>query len=450
MNFPLISCAQFRRSEENSFLMSKISNNKEEKKEEVCTSSNGNDKSTNSLEIIDYPYPSNYNQEVSFINSGSEIKFKGDETNETINNESYMRLHELIEEKLNMKNSLNSSSCVLNNEDSITQNKIILQNLYNNHNNNVINKNSIKNNKIQNGKNNTLLTKKNGKTKKKKIIKRKRNNYTLELKMEKYHPSSERFSGGKNFLENKVINEQIQTQRDRKEKNKKSKSKSKLLNNNIDSKPKKKNITRNQNNVINPSNTLNSVNKNKFSNILYFESFSIKNNFISSSSKSFKNKNNKKINLLFKQKIQDIINKKTKCLKINDIKNYKSNKKFLNLTKLTTSNETSTSLNKRKTSSNIHPDFTPSNLSNDYYKRLINRINFINNNFNSINKQNDIFSYQNKNIYKKINNLYFKVPNEQRFICSARRNIRFNPFDSEIKTKKDLTIWKHNYNNSEL
>ena len=361
MNIPLFECNKCKLSEKNSFLISKTSIHKEEipKKEKIYTSS-GNDNSTDNLEIIDYPYPSHINQDVSFINNESEINKKGEETNETINNESYMRLHELIEEKLNKlysklgkeNNNINTSSGVLNNEDSITQNKKLLQNLYSNQNNNNAKENNINNNdKIINNKNKNNYTTKKSEQKKKTLVVKYNRNKCMDLKMEKYHAITDRLSTINNLFENKIIN----TQRQMKEK------KIKIKRNFSISK-----ITRNKTNIVKKNNTL-IMNKNfNTNNNLYFESFSLNKNKNKNASVSYNNKSknksinksknkskNKSINkkrnisLLFKKKIKEIltnnnidINNKTNIIKI------KNKEKLINISKINNNYNNNTNKNK--------------------------------------------------------------------------------------------------------
>ena len=125
MNLPLFVCSKCKSSERESLLL-QIDiqmNNKEgnDKKEKIITPSDYS--SLNNLEIIDYPYSINHNKD-----------------EEKINNESYLKVHGLLEENLDNcyaenKATLNSSSGIIRNEDSITQNKMMLNNLYNYYNN---------------------------------------------------------------------------------------------------------------------------------------------------------------------------------------------------------------------------------------------------------------------------------------------------------------------------
>lgn len=459
MNFSLLACEQFKISEGNSFLISKTNtiNNKEEnqKKELLMTSSNGNDNSTNNLEIIDYPYPSNIEKDVSLINNTSEINYKVDENEEIINNESYMRLHELVEEKLNRKNSLNSSSDVINNEDSIIQNKKILQNLYSSRNNN--NQKIIKNIKFDNSKN-IYINKTNVKIKnsKNKIVNKKKNHYTFELKVNKFHHSSNKFSFAKHLFEKKIIKRKKQKYVN--EKKIKSKSKSKNINN-IKKNIQKNNNSKNQIHILNTENTSNIIKKNrKLINVLYFKSFSKQIKLLNSSLNSSKNKNKKSLQkkILFKKRIEGIEIKKMK--KLNNktiIESNRTNKKIGNVPKLK-NNETNTSMKNRKTNSTIYSSYIglslSLNLQNDNSKHFSNRINCIRNHYKQNKKKKNFISTSlNKSLSKQINKKSnFKLYNEQKNIYHTRKNTNFNPFEGEIKIINNSSAMKHNKNISEL
>ena len=125
-----------------------IINNNEKKKEQSINSSDENNNSTNHLEIIDYPY-SNSNEEETFkpndidSKTGQEIDF----LDVKLNNNYIGRNFQV--------NALNNSSGIINNEDSITQNKNLLKNLYSNYNKeNNDKENKDKENKNKNKENN--------------------------------------------------------------------------------------------------------------------------------------------------------------------------------------------------------------------------------------------------------------------------------------------------------
>ena len=157
MNTPLLECNNCNISEKGSFSILKgykvNNNNDENKKEHLLSSSDENNNSTNNLEIIDYPYSLNYNEEEAYpLNSN--------EKNAKLGNND-IKKPDILEDGLNNNylsrnfniSILNNSSGVINNEDSITQNKLLLKNLYSNYNkenNNKENNNKENNNKDEN------------------------------------------------------------------------------------------------------------------------------------------------------------------------------------------------------------------------------------------------------------------------------------------------------------
>ena len=227
MNFPFSSCNKFKTSEKNSFLGLKEAILNKNKRKNTNSSRDNNNSSTNNLEIIDYPYPSNFNKDDVYYNHSNSKNLKTDD-NEILNNESYMKIHGLLEERLNNncginKNNLNSSSEIINNENSITQNKIILKNLYlqknlgknnDNENNNIFQKNvnnnlPIDDKKIEKNNNNIVYQIiNNEKNKKKENLKEKKssnkkngikfrnkmNNKIIKFNTIQYNPPTERIS----------------------------------------------------------------------------------------------------------------------------------------------------------------------------------------------------------------------------------------------------------------
>ena len=131
-------------------------NSSKNNKENLLLSTNDINDSTYSLEIIDYPYSTNYNDDktVTMNSAKKNIKTK-DKANILKNNYNPQKI--LKEETNNSikffnydfyNNSSNSSSAIINNEDSIIQNKILLTAYYQNYNNlNLNNINSKNNNK---------------------------------------------------------------------------------------------------------------------------------------------------------------------------------------------------------------------------------------------------------------------------------------------------------------
>ena len=156
MNFPLLVCSNCKNSDKESFLLLKgykIKNNnfitEENKKEELVTTSDDNNNTTNNLEIIDYPYSSNYNQDETFQINSNNINFITEPNYKFLNND--IKKENLFQiSRNNNKIPINNSSSVIKNEDSLTENKILLKNLYINYNNKNFNDeiNKINENKI--------------------------------------------------------------------------------------------------------------------------------------------------------------------------------------------------------------------------------------------------------------------------------------------------------------
>ena len=173
------------------------SKNNEEKnnKENLLLSTNDINDSTYSLEIIDYPYSSNYNDDKTVtMNSAKKNKKTKDKTNILINNYNPQKI--LKDETNNSikffnydfyNNSSNSSSAIINNEDSIIQNKMLLTTYYQNYNN--LNLNNI------NNKNNNNNKKKRMKCniQKNKIKGKKTKDISLEPKVKFPNPDSQDF-----------------------------------------------------------------------------------------------------------------------------------------------------------------------------------------------------------------------------------------------------------------
>ena len=156
MNTPLLECNNCNLSEKGSFSILKgykvNNNNDEKKKEQLLSSSDENNNSTNNLEIIDYPYSLNYNEEETFpvnANDKNVKKSKNDIKNPNILDDGLNNNY--LSRNFNVS-ILNNSSGIINNEDSITQNKLLLKNLYSNYNKEKNNQehNKNENNDIEN------------------------------------------------------------------------------------------------------------------------------------------------------------------------------------------------------------------------------------------------------------------------------------------------------------
>lgn len=137
MNFPNLACNKCNLSEKDSFSITKgsMAKNKDEINKDNFINLEDNNQSTNNLEIIDYPYSFNSNQDETKTNH-----IETEENNDYINEKNLLEkgLNDNIRYRNNNRNTLNSSSLILKNEDSITQNKILLKNLYNNNNKYII------------------------------------------------------------------------------------------------------------------------------------------------------------------------------------------------------------------------------------------------------------------------------------------------------------------------
>jgi hypothetical protein len=97
--------------------------------------------STNNLEIIDYPYPFNFNDNFSSQSYTNKYNIKVPQRNYYLNNMN--KIEKLPNDQLdnnsininNKNNSLNNSSLILNNDESFIQNKVLLSNYYENYEN---------------------------------------------------------------------------------------------------------------------------------------------------------------------------------------------------------------------------------------------------------------------------------------------------------------------------
>ena len=172
------------------------STNQEEKNnpDNLLLSTNDNNNSSYNLEIIDYPYSSNFNDDKTVtMNSACKNINTKNKTNILINNYNPQKI--LKEERNNSiklfnydfyNSSSNSSSGIINNEDSVIQNKMLLNAYYQNYNN--FNPNNINNkNNIPNKKQIKYNFQKN------KIKGKKIKDNTLEIKVEYPNPDSQEF-----------------------------------------------------------------------------------------------------------------------------------------------------------------------------------------------------------------------------------------------------------------
>ena len=358
MNFPLLVCSNCKNSDKESFLLLKgykIKNNnnfitEENKKEELLTTSDDNNNTTNNLEIIDYPYSSNNNQDETFQINSNNINFKTEPNYKFLNND--IKKENLFQiSRNNNKIPINNSSSVIKNEDSLTENKILLKNLYINYNNKNFNDeiNKINENKIpltdNNSKDSNIGKKfqKNIKNKKlynkeKDNIEYKNNRNIIGVKVEYPSPDSENFiSKSNNLIDSQMMNTDVQSNR-KNEKNlkinlKKNINVSKKISLNKDfnikstknSNVNKKNIKLNNKNVKlnNRNNNIknkNEIIKNKNENI------KIKTENIKNKNENITNKNIKKIRLNIKNDLVSEIGKINKEKLLNTYKLYTDNK----------------------------------------------------------------------------------------------------------------------------
>ena len=231
-------CNNCNNSDNESFLLLegyKIKNNnnclkQDNKKEQIINTSDDNNNSTNNLEIIDYPYSIKYNQDKEFPINPSDINKTTDLNYEFLSND--IKKENFIEDRFNENNhvsrninriTLNNSSGIINNEDSITQNKILLKNLYSNYNKNIggfeNNNNNNENNKqdIENNNKNSKIEKKNENNfknnklyniEKYKIAYKNNHNNLIGLKVEYPSPDTENFTAKSNNL---IISQTIKT-----------------------------------------------------------------------------------------------------------------------------------------------------------------------------------------------------------------------------------------------
>ena len=288
-------CNNCNNSDKESFLLLKgykVKNNnncpkQDNKKQQMITTSDDNNNSTNNLEIIDYPYSINYNQDETFPINPTDINIKTDLNYEFLNN--VIKKENFMEDGFNEKNhisrninqiTLNNSSGIINNEDSITQNKILLKNLYSNYNKNIgsyENNNNNENNKkdIDNNTKDSNIEKKNENNnknlklyniEKNKITYKNNHNNMIGVKVEYPSPDTENFISKSNNLipsQTKKIVKKINFNLKKYQKSSTNKTED-LKNKNI----KTKNITVNVNNInINTKKIKVNINRNSVTKI---------------------------------------------------------------------------------------------------------------------------------------------------------------------------------------
>ena len=430
MEFPLFVCnnCNFAEKENNLFLKGyKIkpynnSNKLDIKKEEYKTSSidDNNSNSTNQLEIIEYPYNLEFNND----DDSLELNLKAAKLqleknlgmyNADISNQSNQNLWEEGNyDGTNFKSiSENNSSVIMNNEDNISQNKILLKNLYSNYNN-------IKN---QQNKNNKNLIKKNGNKK----VKGKK-----AKKLKKYNSNTKTLTNvnyeNKKLNSDKIIGIKVNYPCPDKEIEKFSLEEPKILKS---EKIKIKNLTsinlqKHQNNSDNKINYI----SNKKSGIINNENYNNNNRKTINveSEKTLKEKSKKistdKIYSKFRERL---FNDKVDYLKKNTLTKYNNKKRIIN--KDIFRNKTSYKFKSGNNSINATIQTTsnnPLNTYNDNYRKLIlNRINKVNFHYTKT-----LSNYSMRN-YRYSNLFHFKKKNIISNIFMSKTHM--NPFDKEKK-----------------
>ena len=392
---------------------------KEEKndKESLLLSKDNIIDTTYNLEIIDYPYSINNNDDKTVTMNSDKKKMKTkNKVTALVNNinPQYVLKDEIIDNEKIFNNhfytnSSQESSGIINNEDNVAQNKMLLNNYYINY--NIIHFNGINDNEKKEGAN--MVSNKSNKNK------NKINENANGIKVEYQNPDSETFFKKSNnnkfdyFLNKNVANN----------KNSVKKFKKKIKNNNILNINKTIEIKRN---VIGKNKSkktieLNSIDTKKIlkNNSNYFDTYHIYNNNISSS-------NNIKEKQIHRDKLKNKKNKKVEAKKYNVIKSIKvveknNTSKILNHKKQTIQQKI-IKIEKKKPSIiflkktiKSKPMYSSNtNLKSPLLIRMNKELDSLKNSF-SINKNNIIKKLKTKKIFKK------KVIN---------KNICTNPFNT--------------------
>lgn len=429
MNIPFLACNKCKISESFLGLKDPIINNDNKTSDKISNSSKDNNNSTNNLEIIDYPYPTNFNQDEIYYNNSNGKNLKTDENYENKNNESFMKVHGQLEDTLDNnyginKVTLNSSSGIIKNEDSITQNKIILKNLY--FKKNINNNDNEKKNKINNIPYDEKIMEKNKNNIIFKIINNEKNRKKENVKAKKAEKKNKNLKH-RNKINNNILIFNTDHQ------NKPLERIPKLINNNVKTnnneikythriaktkiclKKNKKLIKNNTEFFAQQNNKKISLNVDTNKNFIKESKNKIKNiKHVESNVKKNKNNNNinSKENILFKKRMKNILNHKSHNY------NTSRNKEVIKSDNLKGIKSFKTS-NKKNMPSITHHN--PLYLSEDFYnKLLLTKVKKINYNFirNTI-----ISSYSHKKKYNYSNSKKGKI--ESYSIKSY-----LNPFDS--------------------
>ena len=469
MNFPLLICANCNTSDKESLLLLKTyllnernNYNNEKQKDPLITSSEDKNISTNNLEIIDYPYSKNFNEDETFQLNSNEINLK---ELELLKNGIIKQ--NFLEDGINEKNNYlsrndnillpNASSGVINNEDSITQNKLLLKNLYsnckknkdNNENNNNdennkkneknnINDNNkieIKNNKIAE---NNIQAVTNEKKKAEKSIKRKKlfnteknnikNNYknkfkNLGIHVEYQSPDSDFFTKSIQTETQVAKNENYPMETIRLKTRINLKKRSKLMNNEKENLGCKTSL----------------YNKNKISKKSRLPNFDntelsskIKNLTINTFELNSNRRNNINQSLLFKKKLTNLkFSKAKRKMKNEQKKNARKGYFDINI-----NGKPYLSFRERNKGENISPPLSKNNpliSSRELYKKLLlKRLSKNKNNFKNI-----ISNYLGK---KNNNTNFINIKREKSPHTNLSSRIYINPFETTDKNLSKINI----------
>ena len=429
MEFPLFVCNNCNFAEKENYILLKgykikqynNTNILDIKKEEYKTSSidDNNSSSTNQLEIIEYPYNLDFNNE----DDSLELNLKAAKMqleknlgmyNDDIRNQSNRNIwEEGNNDGTNFKSvTENNSSVIINNEDNISQNKNLLKNLYSNYNN--INNKEIKKNKN--------LIKKNGNKKvkgkkTKKIKKYNSNTKTLTNINHEYN----------NLHSDKIIGIKVNYPFPDKEIEKFSLEEPKVLNSDKKIKLKNLNCINFEKHQNNSDNKMNYINYKKLG-IINNENDNNRKTINVDSEKNLKEKSKKistdKIYSKFRERL---FNDKTNYLKKDTLNKYNKKKRIIN--KDIYRNKTSYRFNYGNRTINANEQALNNNplknYNDNYRKLLLKRIKKENFHYNKT-----LSNYSMKN-YRYSNIFHFKKKNIISNIFMSKTYM--NPFDKEKK-----------------
>ena len=423
MNIPFFQCKKFKFSERNSFLINKGSliNNNQNETSEIKPEENCSQSEIDNLEIIEYPYTSNYKESEDFQINELNIKFdkKFDIFKDVIKHPKIFQEidNNFFEQKDFNKNKYNSSSglVMVNNDDNILNNKILTKNLFTTFASIRSNKKKINNYCYNKKTNNSNIN-----TSRRKI------NNMIGFKADYTCPDNDNFLTKNNIYDS-----------DKKSKEKKIKKKVNLK--------KCQNIKKIKTHILIPNNKINEKNTNKKNNYNIeivskhknksYNTYYIyinKSNSIFNEAILFKKKNKKKLsNRIIKHDskgIKSIEEKKAKM--INNLKN----KEFIHTFPINKKEKSLDNINKDK---NI--------INENYIKFFLNKINKKNNN-----NKNEILNYTSK-IGKKNCILYNRLKDQSNHDINYSSKNYTNPFDnSEKKILRNIKLLNSMKSNTKL